>query len=280
MDEITIEKFKALFQAGQFYTGRVKDLGTVVRWEIVPVLSTSPSNNPKAFTSNALFQSDSIFPVIIPDPDSSKNWKKFSQNETNFISFLTTAETTVGYGGTGASIASLSKKALTLGPDYVVINEGGTVVKNDNQVFTTTGEIAQKWGKRFFISSVVLDIGIASSKTLDAYGNKISSAYTITDRNSEIKTAWEDAGISIGINTGIYVVGYFCPPAGAVLGILFLILTSNNVHGSSVNDYKKIHGTITPPDNTRVAKPIVRELQEWKPPHIEPKAPPVLKPGH
>lgn len=63
-----------------------------------------------------------------------------------------------GTGGTLSTAASLYDKPLTFGSEYIIINEGGTIVRNTNRVYTSTGKIATNIGTGIFYASVFTDI--------------------------------------------------------------------------------------------------------------------------
>lgn len=80
---------------------------------------------------------------------------------------------------------------------------------------------------------------------------------------------WSQAGVNIGVNVGIYLVGSVCPPLGIVLGIAWFIhsVTHTKSRVTSV-DYEQIHGSIAPADATRVTVPSYKLPQKVIPKKI------------
>ena len=130
-------------------------------------------------------------------------------------------------------------KNVILGPEYIR-TPAGPLIRNTNRVYTTTGKIAANVGKKLFVVGVVVDVGLAAA-----------GAQT-----------WEEAGVSIAINTGIYIIGMVCPPLGVALGTIHFL---NSIFGGGPvgvveNNYEKIHGTIAPGDAIQVQKPRIEPL--------------------
>jgi len=145
-----------------------------------------------------------------------------------------------GYG-VAKSFEAMSSVPVILGPEYIVVNQGGTIVRNPDRVFTTKGDIASKVGRNLFFFGIAVDVGLATAGV----------------------QSWEKAGVNIAINTGIYVVGLACPPLGAALGLtyLFINLISTTPVASS-GTYEEIHKSITPADNTRVYVPQILPIEK------------------
>ncbi|WP_417176289.1 hypothetical protein [Alistipes putredinis] len=131
------------------------------------------------------------------------------------------------------SFEQLSQTPVVIGDKYIKINRQGTLVHNPNREYTTKGKIAAKVGKRIFAAGIIIDA------TLWVAGEQTFS----------------DAALNIGVNTGIYVIGLYCPPAGIALGILWFITSVSKRPYISVPNYEDIHGTIIPADATRVVRP-------------------------
>ena len=132
-----------------------------------------------------------------------------------------------GTGGTLSTAASLYDKPLTFGSEYIIINEGGTIVRNTNRVYTSTGKIATNIGTGIFYASVFTDIaGFATGG----------------------QTAGETAG-NIAINTIIWRVGMKSPQTALATGLALMIFAPvpPAIVGSG-------GPAIIAPDNTRIIK--------------------------
>lgn len=139
-----------------------------------------------------------------------------------------------GYG-TINSVATMSETMIALDPEYIR-EASGQIRKVHNREYVKKGAVATKIEKRVYGIGVGLDI------TLAAIGAQ----------------TWEEAGKSIAINTGILLIGMACPPLGIGLGAIYLIygiFGGDGPQGPIPINYEKIHGTITPADNTRVNVP-------------------------
>ena len=132
-----------------------------------------------------------------------------------------------GTGGTLSTAASLYDKPLTFGSEYIIINEGGTIVRNTNRVYTSTGKIATNIGTGIFYASVFTDIaGFATGG----------------------QTAGETAG-NIAINTIIWRVGMKSPQTALATGLALMIFAP--VPPAIVGSGSP---AIIAPDNTRIIK--------------------------
>ena len=106
----------------------------------------------------------------------------------------------VGLGGTAATVVSMYDRPITFGSKYLKINSGGTIIRNPNRIFTSTTKIANKIGRNLYGISVVLD-GIAV----------VSGKQTVSQ-----------AIVGISVNSGIYLLGTYCPPAAIVTGLFIM----------------------------------------------------------
>lgn len=116
---------------------------------------------------------------------------------------------------------------MTFGSEYIIINEGGTIVRNTNRVYTSTGKIATNIGTGIFYASVFTDIaGFATGG----------------------QTAGETAG-NIAINTIIWRVGMKSPQTALATGLALMIFAPvpPAIVGSG-------GPAIIAPDNTRIIK--------------------------
>ena len=136
-----------------------------------------------------------------------------------------------GTGGTLSTAASLYDKPLTFGSEYIIINEGGTIVRNTNRVYTSTGKIATNIGTGIFYASVFTDI-----------------AGFATGGQTAGETAGETAG-NIAINTIIWRVGMKSPQTALATGLALMIFAPvpPAIVGSG-------GPAIIAPDNTRIIK--------------------------
>lgn len=242
MEEISYQRYIELCRMKQRFIGHVAGLGTIVRWEPVPVSQDYSPTAPNSLSNGANFPSVVYLPVIIPE----KN--------TPFLN----AGQYAGWGGTAASIASLSKRPILFGSEYIKINSGGTLVRNANRTYTNTGEIANNVGKRIFQFSVGLDI-------VAAYREEQS---------------WGQAVFNIVLNYGIMKIGVACPQVGIVLGVVFLT-TSLGAHDPIAGEKPRYENGvyINPNDNTKVIPtpekqsptPYKKSFPPYDPPQIKPK---------
>lgn len=158
-------------------------------------------------------------------------YKRYSVKEKKgtFLATLSNVNTGAGFI---ASTAELFDKEIILGSKYIKINAGGTVVNNPNRTFTTVKNVASKVGKRILAASYFFDLWafLAGEKTIT------------------------EATLNSLINTGIYIVGCAYPPAGIIMGLAYLSMSGGRPEAVESN-YEKIHGTITPRDNTKVTIP-------------------------
>lgn len=136
-------------------------------------------------------------------------------------------KSTSGLGGTLATAASLYDKPLTFGPKYIKINEGGTLIRNTNRIYTSTSGIANYIGKNIYW----LSIGA------NALGYATGS-----------QSAWETVG-NMSINTAIYSIGMKSPQTALVLGFGLMIFTP--VPPVTVGNDGPM---LIAPDNTRIVK--------------------------
>lgn len=140
-----------------------------------------------------------------------------------------------GYG-VAQSYAAMSNKNIIIGPEYIRTAKG-PIIRNTNRVYTTKGAVATQVGKRVYL------VGLAVDPLLAFAG---------------VQT-WEEAGKSMVINTGIFLIGLACPPLGAILGTMYLLngIFGGGPEGYIEADYETIHGTITPGDAIKVQKPYI-----------------------
>ena len=132
-----------------------------------------------------------------------------------------------GTGGTLSTAASLYDKPLTFGSKYIIINSGGTQIRNTNRIYTSTGQIASAAGGAFYSISLTLD-----------------AAAILTGTQSIGQTAG-----NVAINTALFAVGTKSPQTALVLG-------------AGLSIFKSVHpvlsGNAGPmlivPDNTRIQK--------------------------
>lgn len=145
------------------------------------------------------------------------------------------ASNALSYYGAINSVQQLSSKPVIVGPNYIQINRQGTLVRNRNRKITTRGKIAGGIGNKLTVASILLD-GITW-----VWGNKEEK---------------QEAAINIAVSVGLYAIGTACPPAGAVLGILWFILTTSRTDShASQGSYEQLHGSIAPADATNVYMP-------------------------
>lgn len=245
MEEISYQRYIELCRMKQRFIGHVAGLGTIVRWEPVPVSQDYSPTAPNSLSNGANFPSVVYLPVIIPE----KN--------TPFLN----AGQYAGWGGTAASLFPSSDKPLILGSEYVRINNGGTLVRNPNRVFTygtKTSRLVDNIGRKLFYFSIATDVVAAANN----------------------EQSWEQAGLSIGINSTIYTIGMIFPPVGTPLGVIYLI-ASLGAHDPIAGQKPRYENGvyINPNDNTKVIPtpekqspiPYKKSFPPYDPPQIKPK---------
>lgn len=139
----------------------------------------------------------------------------------------------------------LSQKPIVIGEKYIQINRQGTLVRNPNRVYTTKGEVAKGVGRKIYFAGLIIDTALWISG----------------------KQTFSEAALNMGVNTGIYIIGAYCPPVGIALGILWFITSVSKRPYISPPSYEEIHGTITPADATRVDRPYYCEPMKVRPNH-------------
>lgn len=132
-----------------------------------------------------------------------------------------------------------------IGEKYIQINRQGTLVRNPNRVYTTKGEVAKGVGRKIYFAGLIIDTALWISG----------------------KQTFSEAALNMGVNTGIYIIGAYCPPVGIALGILWFITSVSKRPYISPPSYEEIHGTITPADATRVDRPYYCEPMKVRPNH-------------
>lgn len=166
--------------------------------------------------------------------------RSFFENQANQSkpgSFFSKGSLFASIGGTMFSIGELHDKPIILGAEYKQINTGGTVIRNTNRIYTTTGKIARTGGRICLYLSIIFDI--------------LEIIFT-DDEEAKNKALFD-----IGANVVIATAGFFCPPAGIVLGLLYLTANPfDRPEGGINHDYEAIHKSIAPRDNTRVETPL------------------------
>ncbi len=176
--------------------------------------------------------------------------RSYFENQTNNpkqSSFFSKGSSSASIGGTVFSMGEvLYDKPIIIGPKYKQINSGGTLVHNTNRIYTTTGKIARKGGRICLYLSIIFDI--------------LEIMFT-DDEEAKNKALFD-----IGANVVIATVGYFCPPAGILLGLIYLTVDPfDRPEGGINHDYEFLHNSITPRDNTRVERPSLPILPMNKP---------------
>lgn len=147
--------------------------------------------------------------------------------------------------GIANSFEQLSQKPIVIGEKYIQINRQGTLVRNPNRVYTTKGEVAKGVGRKIYFAGLIIDTALWISG----------------------KQTFSEAALNMGVNTGIYIIGAYCPPVGIALGILWFITSVSKRPYISPPSYEEIHGTITPADATRVDRPYYCEPMKVRPNH-------------
>ncbi|WP_295940590.1 RHS repeat-associated core domain-containing protein, partial [uncultured Alistipes sp.] len=196
----------------KYFDGRyVDEEGNVVEWGDVL----------KWLEDNEAFAETYEFNQVSPEADENSTEGTPASKPFSSINFP------VGVGGTAATAASMYNRPITRGSEYIKINRGGTIVRNPNRIYTSTGKIANKVGTRLYGVSVFLDMA--------AYANNEQSGSTTMRK--------------ISINSAIYTIGRFSGPTALVVGP-FLMLTFPEPRNVIFNsDPSIIH-----PDKTRVDK--------------------------
>lgn len=222
---ITLLQFKTMCQNRQRYTGYVEGLGYVC-WRpryVIYDRQDMSYNKPSGSEKVAFYE----LVIIKNEENTQSGFSPLREVKDMAINALSV------YGAIN-SVEQLSTKPVVLGPDYIQINRQGTLVRNRNKKYTTKGKIAGRIGDKLFGIGVIIDLALWQAGEQEWYQTKVN----------------------IGVNTGIFLIGQVCPPAGVVLGILWFIL--NAVHTDprpSPGTYEQIHGSIAPADATKVHNP-------------------------
>ena len=229
--EITLQQFEAMCQNRQLHNGYVEGLGCVF-WRSRYVISSDT-------TSTESFSTPFYELVVIKDE---KNIESGLQPLEGLIDKGTTALSLYGIAN---SFEQLSQKPIVIGEKYIQINRQGTLVRNPNRVYTTKGEVAKGVGRKIYFAGLIIDTALWISG----------------------KQTFSEAALNMGVNTGIYIIGAYCPPVGIALGILWFITSVSKRPYISPPSYEEIHGTITPADATRVDRPYYCEPMRVRPNH-------------
>lgn len=250
---IPFEQFKLFCTSGFKYTGDVHDFGYVY-WitETVPLKLPDdypllPNHTKVTYITVSRLK---VTPyakaplMVFGQPFSEEHQIQQQKEKTEYerfqqlmASLLTAVNTMNSVNGIAKTYQSSSTIPVTLGSKYIKINEGGTLVRNPNRVYTTEGKLATKAGRRIFWTGVIIDAALVAT-----------GEQTI-----------EDAAINTGINAGILIIGHFCPPLGVALGVTYLIYSFiDKPNIGYIPSYEELHGSIAPADNTRVHNPYKR----------------------
>ena len=230
MPTISLKEFQYLCSIGQRYEGYVESLGYVFwlpKYVQLPV-SDAPSqalyNTPRG----------SQFTTVIYELKVIKDEKNAETGIEALRSVRDVGIDVLSLYGIAKSIESMSKKPVILGPEYIQVNSQGTLRRNPmtKDRFTTKGNIARGVGNKIFYAGVIVDWSLV------AVGEQ----------------SWQRATVNTAVNAGIWAIGYVCPPAAIVLGIAWFIISQDRPVVSP-KPYEVVHGSITPPDKTRVATP-------------------------
>ncbi|MDR1222180.1 MAG: hypothetical protein LBL07_04790 [Tannerella sp.] len=223
---ISLDEFMQRSRRREHYIGYVVGLGYVSAWKMGRITLEHPVNNSAAHVGNGQFILPVDTPVVID-----RLPMLYSQNNE-----YTEKGRVAGWGGIAATAGTIMNKALLMEPRQIRVNPQGTVMKNPNygNIKVGTKGVAGGLGWGLIGLSIVYD--------WKALGNG-----EITE-----KEMWVD----IAINGTIFLVSLYCPLLGVVLGITYMMGNLGNYGyiGNSAS-YEKIHGSITPPDNTRVVIP-------------------------
>jgi hypothetical protein len=230
MPTISLKEFEILCQNRQRYEGYVEGLGYVYwvpKYFQLPV-SGLPSQTPYNTPRDSQFTIDLYELVVVKDE------KNADKGIEGLRSLKNIGVDALSLYGIAKSIESMSTKPITLGSEYIQVNPQGTVKYNLNRNRTTTEKIAKGVGNKILGLGIIVDLSLAAVK----------------------EQTWEEAGINIAVNTGIWAVGtYICPPAAVVLGIAWFILSSSSGNHIPLRwTYEELHGSNAPADKTRVAK--------------------------
>jgi hypothetical protein len=229
--KISLKDFEVLCLIGQRYEGEVEGLGYVywVPRNIILPGAGLPSLTPDNTLRGSQFAVDLYELSIVKDANSSdKGIEALRRIKNAAIDALSI------YGIAKSIEATMSKKLVILGPEYVQVNPQGTIERNPNRKYTNKGAIAKGIAKKVAIAGVIVDWSMVW------FGER----------------KWEDAAVNTVVNAGIWLIGIPCPPASIALAIAWYILShSSGNHVSGYVDYKEIRGSITPTDNTRVVLP-------------------------
>lgn len=230
-NNISLEEFEILCRMGHRYEGYVEGLGCVYwvpKYVQLP-LSGIPSQTPYNTLRGSQFPVDLYELVVVKDA------KNSDKGIEALLSVKKIGIDVLSLYGIAKSIESMSTKPVTVGSKYIQVNPQGTIRHNPNIKYTTKGAIAKGVGRKIFGLGIIIDVVSAASG----------------------EQTWEQAGINVAVNTAIYAIGISCPPAAIVLGIAWFIISSSSPGSHmSVATYEEIHGSITPPDNTKVVRSV------------------------
>jgi len=229
MFRISFEEFVQKCLSHQRYTGYVEGLGYVY-WKPYHLLYDKREEMSIDSTPHPSHYTIDFYELMIIRESKDSDAKIEQLKRIKDI-----ASDALSYYGAINSVQQLSNKPVIIGPDYIQINRQGTLVRNRNKKITTKGKIAGRIGNKLTVAGIFLD-GITW-----VWGNKEEK---------------QEAAVNIAVNVGLYAIGAVCPPAGAVLGILWFILTTFRTDPrASQGSYEQIHGSITPADATNVYLP-------------------------
>jgi hypothetical protein len=239
-NNISLKEFEILCRMGHRYEGSVEGLGYVY-WKLKNVqlpLSGMPSQTIYNTPRGSQFSTDLYELVVVKDEKNS---------DTGIDALRSIREIGIdvlSLYGIAKSIETMSKKPVIVGPKYIQVNPQGTVRHNPNIRYTTKGAIAGSVGNKILVAGIIVDWSMV------ALGER----------------TWQEATVNTAVNTGIWAVGVYCPPAGVILGIAWFIISgSSRPKRLTYATYEEIHGSITPRDNTRVAIPIydIETKRSW-----------------
>jgi hypothetical protein len=242
---IPLKDFEQLCMIGQRYEGYVQGLGKVF-WKPHNVSIPMVSHLPSLSSSNlnyAQYRKTTVYELMVVKTEQNPDieaLRRFRDVGINVVSLANIA----------ASSLSDSTKPLVFGPEYNIVNSGGTRVRNLNRTYTNVGKVAQNVGH------TLTGIGIIVDWSMVALGEQ----------------TLEEAAVNTVVNAGIWAIGLSCTPAAVVLGIAWFIMSLSERSYVSSKSYVETFGSITPPDKTRVAPPF------QPPPPKERKMPVYYKP--
>lgn len=227
---ISLQEFEALCHNRQRYTGYVEGLGYVF-WKRKCVILGD--NEVCSYKANGINSGEFYELVVIKDSENASKGLSPLENLKN------TAVNAWSLYGIVNSVEQLSTKKVVIGPEYIQINPQGTLKRNLNREYTTKGKVASKLGWKIFKAGLVVDFGL----------------FVIGEQT------WSQTLVNMGVNTGIYMIGSICPPAGVALGIIWFICNiSKRESRITPVAYETLHGSIAPPDATKVVTPYGKEI--------------------